>query len=314
MKKLHVAVGVIFKDNAVLVSLRKSTAHMGGYWEFPGGKVEVGESPADALCREINEELGISCTEFSPLHCYTHQYPDREVKLDVWRIDAFDGSPEGVEGQAIEWVAPDKLIELNMIPANFPIINAIRLPKRYGISQHFDGPPAKIVDNCVKIIESAQLRLFQLRVKNLEFKHLVDLSQALLPASRDLGCALVVNSELRLFDFVDVEGVHLSQHNFDKLKTDLQARPKGKLLGLSCHSEEEICRANAVDLDYISISPILQTASHLEAVPLGWENCYRLCQLSRSPVYALGGMKQEHLAIARANGAHGIAAIRGFQD
>lgn len=312
MKRIHVAVGVIIKDGAVLVALRKPDAHMGGFWEFPGGKVEPGESTPEALTRELSEELAITCTELSPLHCYTHTYPDRQVILDVWQVHAFAGEACGAEGQLIEWVSIGQLIELEMLPANRPIVNAIRLPRRYGISEEPVGASEDFIQRCRETIDSRQLKCFQLRAKNLSFRQLISLSKALLEPCRELGSLLIVNGDPQIFDYVDVDGVHLSQRCLAEMTQPLTSRRKDKLLGLSCHSEEEIHQANSLNLDYLSISPVLKTTSHPEAKPLGWEKFEALSALSQSPVFALGGVSEENLFEARKRGAHGIAGISSF--
>ena len=93
---LHVVVGVVENERReVLLTRRAEHVDQGGLWEFPGGKVETGESVADALARELNEELGIRVTRARPLICIRHRYPNRDVLLDVWRIRTYQGEPVG---------------------------------------------------------------------------------------------------------------------------------------------------------------------------------------------------------------------------
>lgn len=125
-KRVHVAVGVI-SDGAdkILVSRRAEHLHQGGLWEFPGGKVELGETVAAALRRELAEELAIQITAFGPLLTIAHDYNDKAVLLDVWWIDAFEGEPSGREGQPLRWVEISELRSLEFPAANLPIIVAI---------------------------------------------------------------------------------------------------------------------------------------------------------------------------------------------
>lgn len=126
---VHVAVGVIKNDlNQVLISLRRSDAHQGGLWEFPGGKVDLGEDVQTALCREFKEELGINPTQFFPLKKIVHQYSDKKVLLDVWIITAFDGEPQGLEGQEIQWRLAGMLKYDDFPKANREIIDALKSP------------------------------------------------------------------------------------------------------------------------------------------------------------------------------------------
>ena len=129
---IHVAVAAIVNSkDEVLVSLRKQGTHLGGYWEFPGGKLEKGESVADGLFRELKEELDIVPLSTRPLIRTRHHYPEKSVLLDVWKIEAYSGSPAGVEGQCIEWRALNSLDPGMFPPADVPIISALLLPDCY---------------------------------------------------------------------------------------------------------------------------------------------------------------------------------------
>ena len=123
---IHIAVGVLLNDNhEVLIALRPAESHQGGLWEFPGGKVEEGESVERALNREFEEELGISvqvCTELTQI---MHEYADKSVMLDVWRIEKSSGTPQGREGQVIEWRALSKLRAVDFPKANERIIRIL---------------------------------------------------------------------------------------------------------------------------------------------------------------------------------------------
>lgn len=125
-KCVHVAVGVIVDDQSrILIALRQAESHQGGLWEFPGGKVELGETVLQALARELDEELGIKATAFRPLTEIQHDYGDKSVFLDVWWVDRFDGVAHGKEGQPIEWVAKEQLGEYRFPEANTKIIDAV---------------------------------------------------------------------------------------------------------------------------------------------------------------------------------------------
>ena len=125
-KRVHVAVGVICDGGTgILVALRAKDAHQGGLWEFPGGKVETGESVQDALRRELFEELAIEIRHSEPLLAIEHDYIDKSVLLDVWWISAFDGEPQGREGQPLRWVDVAELRGLEFPAANVPIVAAV---------------------------------------------------------------------------------------------------------------------------------------------------------------------------------------------
>lgn len=125
MARVHVAVGVILGPAGdILISKRHDDSHQGGLWEFPGGKVEPGESVQAALDRELHEELGIRVTSCRALLEVHHDYSDKQVLLDVWVIDDFLGEPRGQEGQPLAWCAPGALSEFEFPAANRPIVEA----------------------------------------------------------------------------------------------------------------------------------------------------------------------------------------------
>lgn len=124
---LHVAVGVIQDSNGrVLVALRSERQHQGGLWEFPGGKVEKGETVREALCRELYEELGIEVDVAVPFKLLDFKYVDRRVLLDVWRVTRFSGEPVARESQPLEWRAVTDLNPDEFPEANRPIISELR--------------------------------------------------------------------------------------------------------------------------------------------------------------------------------------------
>ncbi|MGJ8687374.1 MAG: 8-oxo-dGTP diphosphatase MutT [Spongiibacteraceae bacterium] len=127
-KRVHVAVGVIKNSNGeLLISRRHQSAHQGGLWEFPGGKVEKSEVVVDALARELLEELGIViCVEdCEALLTVEHDYSDKQVCLDVWWVHGFSGEAMGCEGQVVRWVKVQELHDLEFPKANIAIIDAI---------------------------------------------------------------------------------------------------------------------------------------------------------------------------------------------
>lgn len=127
MSVLHVAVGVIVDpDHNILITRRARDAHQGGLWEFPGGKVEAGETLALALARELREELGIAIGRTSALLEIRHDYPDKAVLLDVHMVWDFSGEARGLEGQPLAWVAPQDLARYAFPAANVPIVTALR--------------------------------------------------------------------------------------------------------------------------------------------------------------------------------------------
>ena len=127
-KVLHVvAAAIINKQGNLLIAQRPLDKHMGGFWEFPGGKLEAGETVTDALCRELDEELGIQLLSWESLICIEHAYPETTVPLDVWIVRDFGGEAYGREGQAVRWVAPNMLDQFDFSEANHGITEALNI-------------------------------------------------------------------------------------------------------------------------------------------------------------------------------------------
>lgn len=120
---IHVAVGLILGNGHVFVAQRDQATHQGGLWEFPGGKVDTGETVEVALCRELDEELGIAVEHAEPVMQIKHDYQDKVVLLDVWRVIRYRGQPSGCEGQPVKWLAVDELITEQFPAANQAIVD-----------------------------------------------------------------------------------------------------------------------------------------------------------------------------------------------
>lgn len=128
---VHVAVAVVIdRGGRVLIAQRPAGKHLAGAWEFPGGKIEPGETPRNGLARELEEEIGITITHPRPLMRLRHAYPDGAVLLDVWVVRRYRGEPRGLDGQSLRWCDHKGLENAPLLPADRPILAALRLPER----------------------------------------------------------------------------------------------------------------------------------------------------------------------------------------
>jgi len=308
MRYIHVAAAVV-KDRKgrVLISQRPGHVHQGGLWEFPGGKLEAGETPEVALKRELHEELGIVAQAARPLIRVRHDYPDKSVLLDVWRVTAFTGQPMGHEGQLVDWVAVEELDGRAFPAANESVIKAVKLPESYLIT------PEPVTDHFLAELERSLVRnikLVQLRAKALspaDYKALVPEVQAI---CHDANARLLLNADPQLAQQLGADGVHL---NSARLMA-CSERPLGldSLVGASCHTQAEVEHACALGLDFVVVSPVQETRSHPGAAVLGFDGLRLLTELATVPVYALGGMGEADLDKAFRHGAQGVAAMSGF--
>lgn len=126
MKQVNVAVGVVYRDRHFFICRRNAQQHQGDKWEFPGGKVDVGESPLDALKRELQEEIDILLEQAEPLTQITFEYPEKTVCLHVFLVIAFSGEAKGAEGQQSLWAKDDDLASYTFPDANLAILQLLR--------------------------------------------------------------------------------------------------------------------------------------------------------------------------------------------
>lgn len=314
-KLVHVAVGVIVNaDGKILIAKRPLSAHQGGLWEFPGGKVDADETIEQALTRELREELAINVLTSEPLIQIRHHYPDKSVLLDVRKVTRFNGEPRGNEGQPVQWVDAFRLSDFEFPAANRPIITAINLPSRYLITGVFNDD----ADFSARLTSAlnAGVGVVQLRVENFELNQSRALFDRALLLTKRESASLVVNTSADEYSrickaYPDVKiGLHLNV----KHAAVLRERPVGQnvLLGVSCHNEAEIIHAQKLGADYLLISPVLPTRSHPHVNPIGWSAFADLVKLANVPVYALGGVGEEHIHIAQECGAQGVAGISAW--
>jgi len=136
-----VAAAVWNHAGEVLIAQRPPGKPLAGRWEFPGGKLADGESELDALKRELHEELGVEVTAARPLLRVTASYPERDIELSLWIVEAFSGEPRALDGQKLKWVAPAALSAEDILEADRPFIEALqRLPPRRGVTRPRGAP------------------------------------------------------------------------------------------------------------------------------------------------------------------------------
>lgn len=307
---VDVAAAVLLRNNGkeYLLAQRPEGKVYAGYWEFPGGKLEQGETVIEALKRELQEELGITIEKATPWFKRVFTYPHAKVRLHFWRVTAWQGEITPHEHPAFEWlrIGARKRVD-PVLPANGPVLKALTLPNVMAItnmSENGEDTELSRIENAV----SRGIRLFQIRDKCLPPIERAWFAQAAREMVRHSGSLLFVNDDEGLARSIGAHGLHLTAKNLHRC----WLRPELEWSGASCHSEEEIERAAKLDLDYIVISPVLPTLSHPGLPSLGWERFAELAAQSPLPVFALGGMRMDLLEEAQQHGAHGIALMRGW--
>jgi 8-oxo-dGTP diphosphatase len=303
---VEVAVAVLTRaDGAVLLARRPPGKVYPGYWEFPGGKVEPGESISDALAREVREELGVEVERAYPWITRVFVYPHATVRLHFHRVYSWRGALQALEHQAIAWQRPETPELAPMLPANGPVLRSLSLPEEYAITRAELGE--KVFFSRLEARLRNGLRLVQVREKDFETAALRAFAERVLALARAHGAKVLLNHDVDLAREIGADGVHLTAAQL--LRASL--RPKVPWCGASCHTAEELRRAEALGADFAVLGPVRATPSHPDGVPLGWERFRQMVAGASIPVYALGGVYSRDLEQARNVGAHGLAMVRG---
>ena len=298
-------------DGRVLLAQRPPGKVYAGHWEFPGGKVEAGESLDAALARELHEELGIVVTRTCRWITRVFVYPHATVRLNFFRVFQWEGVPHPHEGQLFSWQLPDAVEVTPLLPANFPILKALALPPVLGIS-HAESLGVDSFLARLDVALAQGLRLIQLRDKTLPEDVRLTLARETVRRAHLHGARVLVNGNAELAHAAGADGVHLDS----SAAARLAARPRYAeaddfLIGVSCHDGAELAHAAEIGADFALLSPVLPTLTHPGAATLGWETFSALAAASPIPVYGLGGLGRDDMALAQSHGAHGVALLRG---
>ena len=312
---VEVAAAILLRDVEggieFLLAQRPQGKVYAGYWEFPGGKVEPGETLRQALVRELQEELGIGVDCAWPWLSREFTYPHASVRLKFFRVVEWHGEIAPIEHSGLVWMKiGDSAPVAPILPANGPILRALELPSIYALTNAAEnGIDAELAK--LECALAGGLRLIQVRDKTLSPAQRLELARRVMTlANEHAGTCVLINDDELLAREVGAHGLHLSSVQL----MQLARRPSFERVGASCHSAEELAQAASLELDFAVLSPVLPTASHPGAQGLGWDEFARLIEQSPLPVYALGGMQPEMLDTARERGAHGIAMMRGWNS
>lgn len=313
---IRVAAGVIINQNQnILLAQRPEGKPWSGWWEFPGGKIEEGESVEQALSRELEEELGIKIAGAQIWVRYIYEYPKNIVELWFCKVTQWQGEPKGLENQALAWTLPHKAHELgDLLPASLAPLQWLQIPQVYALSQ-WQKP--EHVEHYMTRFEAALaqgVRLFQFREPNWPdgpaAKSLKAVFASMLARCHEKGVRLIVNSVHPISWALMADGIQLRAQ--DAVQLEQRPLPKDKLVGVSCHHLADILYAQQLDTDFMVLGHVLNTPSHPDAEPLGWTQFQTFAQEAGRPVFAIGDQSPATLAQAQFHGAHGVAILRAI--
>ncbi|KAF0164299.1 MAG: hypothetical protein FD157_2253 [Rhodocyclaceae bacterium] len=280
-----------------------------GFWEFPGGKVEPGETPHDALVRELHEELGIGVSRADPWLRREHVYEHAHVRLNFFRVREWHGELHDHVHSALAWQRADGLTVSPMLPANAPVLAALALPEFYAITHAGEiGIDAQLLA-LAHALEGG-LKLVQLREPKLDAARRAAFVHAAVDLCHQYGARALVNGDAALATAAGADGLHLPAVQL----AAQTVRPDFPLVAASCHSAAELELAGSLGCDFAVFGPVRATATHPDVAGIGWENFAAALGVPPLPTFALGGLSRGDLDRAQRAGAHGIAAIRAAWD
>jgi 8-oxo-dGTP diphosphatase len=318
-KLTRVAAAVILRNSdnengaEYLLAQRPPGKAYAGYWEFPGGKVETGESFAEALVRELQEELGITVTAMTPWVTRHFVYPHACVEIRFFRVTAWTGELHPHEHTDTAWLATrlmaggkdlDQMPVSPVLPANTPILRALALPRVYAVT----NAAGSSVDAELARIASARPMLVQVREKTMSDAARQIFARQVVSLVHGYGGHVLLNGSVDEGIAVGADGVHLTS----AVLMTSAGRPALPLVFASCHTPDELLKANSLGLAAVVVGSVNATPTHPDRSPLGWTNFARMIEGTALPVYAIGGMTLADVVEAQASGAQGVAMLRGW--
>ena len=281
-----------------------------GYWEFPGGKREPGETLAETCRRELREEMGVECERLLPWISREFIYPHAHVRLRFFRVASWRGVLQPLEHSGIVWQRLGEALTVDpVLPANGPILKSLELPTTYAITcveEH--GMDAEL--QRAEVALNAGCRLFQVRDKELSPELRQRLAEQLIARARPFKAKVLINEDETLARQVMADGIHLTSTQL----ACANERPDFPWVGASCHHAEDLAKAATLGIDFAVLGPIFATPSHPGRPTLGWGAMADLLTQCTIPVFALGGVRPGMKDIAQEHGAHGVAVMRSWPD
>jgi 8-oxo-dGTP diphosphatase len=303
---IQVVAGILLNsDGHFLLAKRPVGKIYEGYWEFPGGKVESNEDGSGALIRELKEELGIVPKRFKPWVRKTFHYPHGEVCINFFKVRHWDGVVAPLENQEFYWQGLGIPGVSPLLEPNIPILKSLHFPDKYLITNLAEMGEESFFRQLSRSVEE-QPQMIQVREKHLSVSDLEKFVRKVIDICRPSGSRIIVNEHIDIAERLGADGVHLTSAQLGTMTR----RPELPLCSASCHTADDLARVDELNLDFAVLSSVKVTQSHPNQIPLGWETFRSLSAEIKTPIYALGGLKDSDLKDAWYHGAVGIAMMR----
>ena len=307
----EVAAGIVrAADGRVLMAERTAGQISAGFWEFPGGKIDRGESAEHAAIRELDEEIGIRALTVRPWISYEHAFPLRRIRLHFFKVERWEGSPHGREGQRLSWIDPAMPSVAPLLPSVERVLATLALPALYAVCRSADHAGMRDLLEHVAVGVRRGLRLFQLHAPDCSPDQRVVLARRVNSIAAPARALVLLAGSALEARRAGLAGVHSSAHELRRLT----GRPSVRLWLCSCHHEGDLARATELGADGAVLSPVFKSAAHPDRAPLGWEGLKRVSAVATVPLYAQGGLAAAHCGEAQTAGAIGIATSRWHAD
>jgi 8-oxo-dGTP diphosphatase len=306
MAVVRVAAAVILGSGGqVLLAQRPPGKAYAGYWEFPGGKVEPGESVHDALVRELCEELGLEVVDAAPWLVQRYTYPHADVELYFFRVFAFTGEPYGHDGQAFRWQTPGRFDVAPLLPANTAILRALELPTLCGVV-----PAATLAAPSSTILR----RALDQGVGLIRVDAAAGVATGERPAIERLARLAAAAGARVLLGGSEADARALGCAGMHWTAAELRvatARPADLLVGATCAHAADIAHAGALGLDFVELERVAASTPGSDGAARGWDAFAQAIAATAVPVFARGDLARTDLAFAQRQGAHGVALAIG---